>query len=506
MRRYWIVALLLLCMTPLSAQVEFNVQVRESAGDLRDWWEQQERLDPTRDAIPAGLRARYTFLVRTRLIKALATGQARRDPEIRGLYTLRMADGDARQMRTLLENSGAFEFVEPNRTVQLDWHPQDATPPNDDSIAAQWYHPFVRTFEAWETTRGRRQIKIGIIDTGLDYDHPEFEGQVAINSAEDANGNGRFDPWPSTEARNGVMGDFDGIDNDNNGFADDVIGYDFTDQPRSAVGGDILFPDPDPLDDNNHGTLVAGVIGAKPDNSFGGTGLAPGCEMVVLRAFSSQGDGEDDDIARAIIYGADNGVQVLNLSFGDNVPSNTTHAAIRYAYSKGVIMVASAGNGTGDEIHYPSGYDEVISVSASAADIETGREFLWPLSSFGVTVDLCAPGSGILTTTIRDTLADGTVEAFTRTQGTSFSAPMVASAAGLLLSERSYMTPQQVRGILTSSTDDISTEGWDHLTGAGRLNMERALSIIGTSNVQLLSPQNDGGSRGDSVWITGTVL
>ncbi|MEM9984784.1 MAG: S8 family serine peptidase, partial [Bacteroidota bacterium] len=365
---------------------------------------------------------------------------------------------------------------------------------------------YVQAPQAWDQTRGSANVKIGIIDTGLDYDHPEFEGQLWINSAEDLNGNGRFEPWPASEIRNGLSGDFNGVDEDGNGYADDVIGYDFVDQPRNPFGGDFFGPDSDPLDDNAHGTLVAGVIGAKADNQIGGAGLAPGCKLVTLRAFAASGGGDDDDIARSIVYAADNGIQLLNLSFGDVYTSRIMLDAIQYAYQRGVVMFASSGNGTGDNLHYPSGYNEVISISASTADLATGREFLWPLSSYGVTVDLCAPGANIFTTTLRDTAVDGQVTAYTRTQGTSFAAPMATAAAGLIFSKHGIQTPEQIRGTLTTSADDISDQGWDHFTGAGRLNINRALQVVGASNVQINSPLNDRGSPLDSIYIIGTVL
>ncbi|HHG86320.1 MAG TPA: hypothetical protein ENJ82_16335, partial [Bacteroidetes bacterium] len=257
------------------------------------------------------------------------------------------------------------------------------------------------------------------------------------------------------------------------------------------------------MDDNNHGTLVAGIIVAKEDNNYGGAGIAPGCRIKVLRCFGANGGGEDDDIARAIVYAADNGIRILNFSFGDIYPSEMMHAAVRYAAAKGVVMVASAGNGTGDNLHYPSSFDEVISVSASALNFDGTSESLWPLSSFGHAVSLCAPGSGIYTTIIRDS---NNVADFDVFSGTSTSAPMVTAAVGLLFSQRGPCTPQQIRGILTSSADDIGQTGWDHFTGAGRLNIAKALQTPGASNVQILSPGNDTGSAGDSIYVIGTML
>ncbi|MDX2283558.1 MAG: S8 family serine peptidase [Bacteroidia bacterium] len=492
--------------TALLGQVEVNLRLAPGAGDLADLLRRSGGSTLLR-AETDPLLATYGFLSQTLRARALLQApQAANDASgLDRVFTLTLSGSDPQAAIQDLLASGWVEFAEENRKLRVDALTRTALTPNDDSLAAQWYLSYVRAPQAWDRSTGSPAVRIGIIDTGLDYGHPEFQGQLHINAAEDANGNGRFEPWPASELRNGLSGDLDGTDADQNGFADDVIGYDFTDQPRSPFGGDYLAEDPDPLDDNAHGTVVTGVIAARMDNQYGGAGLAPGCRITVLRAFAADGSGEDDDVARAIVYAADNGIPILNLSFGDIFPSILMHEAIRYAYRKGVVMVCSAGNGTGDELHYPSGFDEVISVSASTADFANRREYLWPLSSYGLTVDLCAPGAGIFTTTLRDTLPDGSVAAFTRANGTSLAAPMVTAAAGLLFSATGPRTPQQTRGILTSSADDISAPGWDHLTGAGRVNLERMLQTVGNPRVEISAPANDGGSPRDTVWITGSV-
>ncbi len=418
------------------------------------------------------------------------------------IYTVRFPNSDLQSKIADLRATGQFEWVEENRSTAVhSYRPVDA--PNDPKVADQWYHSYIQTFAAWDSTRGDATVVVGILDTGLDFGHPEFEGQVAVKASEDTNGNGKFDPWPDSVFVSGISGDFDGIDQDNNGYTDDVVGWDFTDQPRSPFGGDYLFEDANPQDDNNHGTLVAGIVGARADNNYGGAGIAPGCRLKVLRAFSASGSGEDDDIARAIVYAADNGIKILNFSFGDIYPSQMMHDAIRYAEEKGVVMIASAGNGTGDNLHYPSNFDEVISVSASAVAFGGNTEIMWPLSSYGHAVSLCAPGSGILAPMIRDTTNEEDFDFFS---GTSTSAPMVSAAVALLFSQRGECSPQQIRGILTSSTDDISDIGWDHFTGAGRLNIAKAMRVVGASEVKILSPQNDEGSAGNTVPIVITAL
>ena len=387
-----------------------------------------------------------------------------------------------------LHQTRLFHHIEPNYTRKLDWQP------NDPELlgSAAWHHHKTQSFSAWNITTGDSSVLIGIIDTGIDYYHPEFFNQICINSLEDINHDGKVD---ST--------DFNGLDEDQNGFIDDIIGYDFTDQPTLLGGGDYLFPDGNVYDDNQHGTIVAGIIGAKADNGIGGCGLVHKSKLLIIRAFSASGVGEDDDISRAIIYAADRGVRILNCSFGDVYPSLMMHAAIRYAYQKGCVIVASAGNGTGDQRHFPSDFQEVISVSASAHDSESGREYLWPVSSFGNGVTLCAPGSGIFAPTRSDTLGKASFGYFS---GTSTAAPIVSAAAALCLAKYPALTPQQVRGRLIATCDDISPAGWDYYTGAGRVNAFRALNLIGNPTVTVHSPQPDEGFNQTTVPIVITAL
>lgn len=484
----------------LMAQTSLNVKVKETAPQLQTFLS-QKALYPSTPAPTESSSLDYLSLV-----ESSQSLSANNSPELASLFTIRLTTPNPDSVIQLMEASGQYEFVELNRMRSLHHGYQEAFVPNDDSLASQWYLRVIEAEKAWDITQGSRSIKIGVIDTGLDFDHPEFDGQVYISALEDANQNGRFDPWPASETRNGISGDFDGVDNDQNGYIDDVVGYDFTDQPRSPFGGDFVFPDPNPSDDNNHGTAVSGIIAAKINNGQGIAGMAPNCQLVVLRAFAANGGGEDDDIARAIVYAADNGVDVLNFSFGDVFASQIAREAVRYADRRGVVMVGSAGNGTGDDLHYPSGYPEVISVSATTQDPASGFESLWQLSSYGLTVDLAAPGADMITTSMADTLADGSIRTLERFSGTSFAAPLVASAAALLLSQDSSLSPAGIRSILTSTADDVSREGWDHFTGAGRLNVLRALEAVGDGRVEILAPIHDKGSAEDSVAVIATVL
>ena len=372
-----------------------------------------------------------------------------------GWFVLQFQGEDSLLLVERLRGSGFFRVVEPLRTRKLCGNLNG------------WHHLAIQTAEAWTRTYGSPSIPIAILDTGIDTGLAAFAGQYYINPAEDRNGNRRLDP-----------ADLNGIDDDQNGYIDDVLGYDFTDQGRLIAPGDVWGPDPLPLDENGHGTAMASLIAARPDLSPV-QGIAPGCPILVIRAFSADGYGEDDDIVRGILYAVRRGVRVINCSFGDEVPSQMMAAAIRYAVSQGVVVVASSGNGTGGRAHYPSGFPEVLAVGAVSFDPGRGSYFLWPLSGYG-RVDWVAPGDQLPVL-----LPGGAVRSLS---GTSLSAAITSAAVALLLSMHPQLSPEEVRATLASAALDIGASGWDIYTGSGLLRLPPSMDYPQSGMLQWLSP------------------
>ncbi len=317
-----------------------------------------------------------------------------------------------------------------------------------------WHHLALGTPTAWTFTQGNPSVVIGLLDSGVEWRLPAFHRQLWINRAEDLNGNGTLDP-----------GDLNGIDDDGNGFVDDVLGYDFTDQPFQLSTGDFLGSDPWPADENGHGTAMASLMVARADRSPV-AGIAPGARLMVLRCFNAEGYGEDDDIARAILYAVQNGVRVLNCSFGDERPSQLLQAAIRYAVRRGVVVIAASGNGTGSRPHFPSGFAETIAVGGCAYGESSGAFFLWPLSGY-YRVDWVAPADRLPVL-----LPTGTVM---NLSGTSLAAAISSGAAALLLSQYPDLSPADIRASLASRAIPLTQSSWSPYSGSGRLFLPPAL-------------------------------
>ena len=308
-------------------------------------------------------------------------------------------------------------------------------------------------------------VVVAIIDSGVDDDHPDLAPRIWRNAVELA----------------GLLG----VDDDLNGYIDDVVGWDFTDAPGLPGDGDFLDPDADPDDESGHGTHVAGIVAAVSDNGIGISGVAPGASIMVLRAgfnIGSTGYLQDDDIAAAIVYAADNGAQVINLSLGDPRYSPLLADAVRYATDLDVVVVAAAGNESSSSVYYPARLDETIGVAAA------GRNGLpAAFSNRGSSIDLIAPGVAVLSAQPGG--------GYGNLSGTSMASPHVAAAAALVRARHPEYSRLQVLGLLVATAVDVGTPGWDETTGHGLLQLP-APSAIATLAIAFRSPPTDRPVRG----------
>lgn len=426
------------------------------------------------------------------------------------VYLVSVSDAEtlASVQQTWADQPGV-RYAEPNDFFELNILREYETLPGDlpisldpDTIDSQLDHlDVIRAREAHTITRGDPSVTMGVIDSGIFYTHPDLENQMWVNAPEDVANAGTF-----------VPANRQGTDEDGNGWVDDVIGYSFVDRPEFPEPGRYGPRDPDPRPDSlrdpsRHGTTVAGVLGAQEDNNSGMKGVAPEARIAALRAFGGDGRGRTRDIAAAIIYGADMGMDVLNMSFGRDHASPLLHEAIQYANEQGTVTVASAGNTAGDAPHYPSDYPEVISTIWLAEDGEGLPSF--STSSYGIGADIGAPGTDVFTTDYPRTTPENEItpaDLYGESSGSSFSAPQVTGAVALLRSLDPDLSPADIRSILTSTTADIGLPGWDNRTAAGRLDVYEALKRALPGDTQITSPEHDSGWDADQIAVIGNSV
>lgn len=319
---------------------------------------------------------------------------------------------------------GAVQWIEPNGFV----HAADEVTPNDDFFQSQqWALRKIGLPAAWSLVRGMA-APLAIIDSGIDLDHRDLASRIWQNPGEVA-GNG--------------------LDDDGNGFVDDVAGWDFVDD------------DPVPDDPYYHGTHVAGIAGAATNNGQGIAGVTWETPLMAIRVLDEYGDGRWDDVSAAIIYAANNGARVLNLSLGGGFPSLTMTAAILYARERGCLVVAAAGN-SGGSVLFPARLSEVIGVGATDEN-----DAVWPNSNRGPELDLVAPGVEILSSVPGNR--------YIEVSGTSMAAPHVSGVAALLWDRSPTLTADEVTSLLLQTAVDLPPAGRDDVTGWGRLDAGRAI-------------------------------
>lgn len=335
------------------------------------------------------------------------------------------------------------EFAEPDWIVR-----KDVTTPNDPFFGLQWgLHNTGQTVngmvgvndadidmrEAWDFNTGSASVIVAVIDTGTEWHHPDLDDNIWTNPGEVPD---------------------NGVDDDFNGYIDDVRGWDFFDE------------DNDPDDSDGHGTHTAGTVGAEGNNGQGVAGVVWDVQIMPLR-FLGPGGGSTSDAVAALEYAVENGAQISNNSWGGGPFSTSMRNAILAAAVEGHLFVSSAGNDGVDTDaipHYPSGYDapNVLSIANMQND-----DTLRPSSNFGLTtVDLGAPG-----TNIASTWPGGS---YVYLSGTSMASPHVAGVAALLLSENPGWGHVQLKQRIMETVRPVAALSGKSVTG-GMLNAALAI-------------------------------
>jgi subtilisin family serine protease len=329
--------------------------------------------------------------------------------------------------------------------------------PNDPSLNTQWAMTTIQARQAWDIGRGDSTVPLGIADTGVDWDHPDLDGNMWYN----------FDD------------PIDGVDNDGNGYVDDIRGWDWVNNPLwplPSPDDDSSTPDNDPMDFFGHGTHVAGIASAETNNSTGIAGLGFKCSIMALRIGYQGLDGNGyvqmNYAASAFYYAANNGAKAVNCSWGSDNSGGISTAA-SYATSHGVVLVSAAGNDNSSTAPYLCTRSDVIAVAATN-DSDIKADF----SNYGSWVDVSAPGVNIYSTYFNNTYAS--------MDGTSMAAPHVVGLAGLISAAAPSLTRAQVQTRIINTTDDIDAlnPGYANQLGSGRINAASALAGLGTPLAQ----------------------
>jgi len=335
---------------------------------------------------------------------------------------------------------------------------------------------------AWNISVGNPNVVVAVLDTGIDFTHPDLVGNIWTNLGE-------------TRCN-------DGLDNDGNGFKDDCIGWDFTTCSKLSEDGKTCVitksPGNNPMDDNGHGTHVAGIIGAVGNNGNGTSGVVWTVQMMPIKVLNEDGQGQESDIIAGIDYAVlerNRGVNVfaINASFGGGEFSQATFQAIQRANNAGILFVAAAGNGSNNNDlipFYPASYNLPNIISVAATDQDDRRV---PFSNFGLnSVHVAAPGVYIWSTVPTwwsEFFGAGILEFM---EGTSMAAPHVAGLAGLLFGyydgfQNTKMDHHQVRQTILNYVDRKPTLGGWIQTG-GRINAFQSLSsLLAPTNLKVKS-------------------
>lgn len=364
------------------------------------------------------------------VLRAYGLTGYRRVPEIGVVVVEIPAAGSTAEALAALRRNPDVEFAEPDYRCRI------AATPNDEYFRLQYAlantgdildipgsprgqaDADIHATAAWESAKGSPDVVIAILDSGVDLEHPDIMNKLV------------------------------------------------------SAGRDFVNDDASADDDHWHGTHVAGIAAAETNNRTGIAGVAWDCRVLPVKVVDANGEGFYSTLIEGIVWAADNGADVINLSVGGDEAADSLRDALEYAFDKGVVIVASAGNdGTG--VLYPAAYDDYV-LAVAATDYNDARQD-W--SNFGASIDVAAPGVDILSLVPVGYWGEGSLP-YGYATGTSQAAPHVAGFAALVRSAKPFLTPYEVMNVIRYTADDVNAaaaKGVDDEAGYGRINMERAL-------------------------------
>lgn len=387
----------------------------------------------------------------------------RADGEVRPVGTSGLSPADA---VALLSSNPAVASAEPDFLYHA------AAFPNDPLYHEQWYVDAVRLPEAWEFAKGSQVVTVAVLDSGVDLSHPDLRDRIWTNPGE-------------------IPGN--GIDDDKDGYVDDAHGWDFVDgdadaDPEVQVGSQ--------AEGTQHGTLIAGIIGAAGNNGEGVTGAAWNVRLMPLRVLDSQGSGTTYDVVRAVRYAVAKGVKIINISFTGSNYSESLADALQKAHDAGVLIVAAAGNEgdteRGGDLNlrpaYPVCYrgknDESIVLGVASLGRDGTKS---SFSSYGsYCIGISAPGESFFTTQVFRPAIKGFTEPYGDSWfGSSLSAPLVSGVAALVASMDPSLGPDAIRAYLTSTAKDINPLNGPYAGYLGTGEVDAAAAVLAVQQALL---------------------
>jgi subtilase family protein/Big-like domain-containing protein/fervidolysin-like protein len=318
------------------------------------------------------------------------------------VHVLRVPEPAIDRVRQSLERTGLFTFVERDFLARV------GSIPNDLNFVSEWHLTKIQAPAAWDITPGSSSVTIAIADTGVDPNHEDL-------------------------------------------------------QPKLVTGWNFLNGSTNTADGHGHGSATAGSAAAATNNTVGVAGVGWANPIMPLLIADSSGNTSYSNMANAITYAADHGVRIVSMSLAGPSASSTLQSAINYAWNKGTVLFASAGNYNTSTPYYPAAADNAVAVSAT--DPSDNRS---SYSNFGNWIDVAAPGDSILTT--------NNGGGYGYHSGTSFAAPVAAGVGALVLSAKPSLSASALVSILQQNADDLGSPGFDQYFGSGRVNAFRAVS------------------------------